>query len=179
MSDMHQYALELTLTPENWSADITVRSGIDGRVRNAGAKLYRKFNNKHLEPVSSAPVDADGILLRVRTCQSDIRLVQAARTRVFRSGTEIQPTRRCITEPGYIAQEFEIAMREGQALTLEKIVSLFTSRDQAISEAELAARKALTRAARFEHAMRATCTPGGASGAGSIFIFGLRRRVSS
>jgi beta-phosphoglucomutase family hydrolase len=155
MSDMHQYALELTLTAENWSSAITIRSGIDGRVVNSGAKLYRHFNNKHLDPLGSAPVDEDGICLRVRTCQSDIRLVQAARTQVFRSEAEIHPERRSITEPGYIAQEFEIAMAQGQAVTLEKTVTLFTSRDQAISEAELAARKTLARAIRFNSALAA------------------------
>jgi trehalose/maltose hydrolase-like predicted phosphorylase len=45
MGDMHLGALELSLTAENWSAHVTVRSAIDGRVVNAGAKLYRKFNN--------------------------------------------------------------------------------------------------------------------------------------
>jgi len=155
MSDVHLYALELTLTAENWSSGITVRSGIDGRVVNAGAKLYRRFNNKHLDIMGSAPVEADGVALRVRTCQSDIRLVQAARTQVFRDGAEAHPERRLITEAGYIAQEFELALDEGQAVTLEKMVTLFTSRDQAISEAELAARKALARAPRFVPAMEA------------------------
>jgi HAD superfamily hydrolase (TIGR01509 family) len=52
MNDMHLAALELALTAENWSAKVTVRSAIDGRVVNGGAKLYRKFNNKHLEPLA-------------------------------------------------------------------------------------------------------------------------------
>jgi beta-phosphoglucomutase family hydrolase len=153
MAEMHEYALELTLTAENWSADVTVRSGIDGRIVNSGAQLYRKFNNRHLEPLGSDLVDEDGICLRVRTNQSDLRVVQAARTRVFRDGAPVHPKRRMIEEPGYVAQEFDVALSEGQAFTLEKTVTLFTSRDQAISEAELAARKALGRAARFEPAL--------------------------
>ena len=51
MDDMHLGALELALTAENWWARVTVRSAIDGRIVNAGAKLYRKFNSKHLEPL--------------------------------------------------------------------------------------------------------------------------------
>ena len=53
MADMHLGALELTLTAENWSGKIAVRSAIDGRIVNAGAKLYRKFNNKHLESLAA------------------------------------------------------------------------------------------------------------------------------
>lgn len=47
MSDMHPGALELSLTADNWSADVMVRSAIDGRVVNACAKLDRQFNNGH------------------------------------------------------------------------------------------------------------------------------------
>ena len=53
MCDMHLGALELTLTAENWSAPVTVRTAIDGRVVNRGAQLYRPFNNTHLEPLAS------------------------------------------------------------------------------------------------------------------------------
>jgi trehalose/maltose hydrolase-like predicted phosphorylase len=51
MSDMHLGALQLTLRAENWSGPVAVRSGIDSRVVNAGATLYRKLNGKHLEPL--------------------------------------------------------------------------------------------------------------------------------
>ena len=70
MCDMHLGALELTLTAENWSAPVTVRTAIDGRVVNRGAQLYRPFNNTHLEPLASGVVGADGVALLVRTCQS-------------------------------------------------------------------------------------------------------------
>jgi len=52
MGDMHLAALELTLTAENWSGSVTIRSAIDARIINAGAKLYRKFGNRHLEPLA-------------------------------------------------------------------------------------------------------------------------------
>jgi beta-phosphoglucomutase family hydrolase len=150
MSDMHLYALELSLTAENWSESITVRSAIDGRVTNAGAKLYRHFNNKHLIGLGSAPLDTESIYLRVCTSQSDIRLVQAARTKAFHNGAPLHPKRRLIKEPAYIAHEFDIALTAGNTVSLEKTIALFTSRDQAISEPTLAARNAIARAPRFE-----------------------------
>ena len=60
MSDMHLAALEVKVTAENWSGRVTVRSGIDGRTVNGGAKLYRKFNGKHLEPLVAYAVGNDG-----------------------------------------------------------------------------------------------------------------------
>src|SRR5688572_18238508 len=59
MADMHLAAIELALTAENWSGSVTVRSGIDGRVVNAGAKLYLKFNNKHLEYLGGGLIGED------------------------------------------------------------------------------------------------------------------------
>ena len=70
MGDMHLGALELALTADNWSAVVTVRSAIDGRIANTGAKLYRKFNNKHLEPLIGKAVGEDSVYLLVRTRQS-------------------------------------------------------------------------------------------------------------
>jgi beta-phosphoglucomutase family hydrolase len=149
MSDMHLGALELALTAENWSAKVTVRSAIDGRVVNGGAKLYSKFNNKHLEPLAGEAVGEDGVYMLVRTCQSNLHAAQAARTRAFVDGELREGPRRFIDEPGYIGQEMGIDLGQGETLVLEKLVSFYTSRDQAISECGLAARKALARAGRF------------------------------
>jgi trehalose/maltose hydrolase-like predicted phosphorylase len=150
MADMHLGALELTLTAENWSGNVVVRSAIDGRVVNAGAKLYRKFNNRHLEPLTGEVVGEDGVYLLVRTCQSNIHVAQAARTRAFRTGERLRVPRRPLCEPGYIGQEFDVELGQGETLVLEKLASLYTSRDQATSEPGLAARKAIARTGRFE-----------------------------
>jgi beta-phosphoglucomutase family hydrolase len=153
MSDMHLGALELALTAENWSASVTVRSAIDGRVVNAGTRLYRKFNNKHLEPLEGEIVGEDGVYLLVRTCQSNLHVAQAARTQAFVDGQLRQVPRRVIDEPGYIGQELVIDLRQGETLVLEKLASFYTSRDRAISECGLAARKSIARASRFDAVM--------------------------
>ena len=153
MSDMHLGALELKLTAENWSGSVTVRSAIDGRVVNAGAKLYRKFNHKHLEPLAGEIVGEDGVSLLVRTRQSHIRIAQAARTRTFLDGRLVAVRRQAVEEPGYIGQEFDIDVKQGETLALEKLASFYTSRDHAISECGLAARTAIARAGRFDALM--------------------------
>ena len=91
--------------------------------------------------------------LLVRTCQSNIHVAQAARTRAFVDGQLREVPRRVIDEPGYIGQEFAIDLQQGETLVLEKLASFYTSRDQAISECGLAARKAIARAGRFDAVM--------------------------
>lgn len=153
MNDMHLSALELTLTAENWTATVTVRTAIDGRVVNAGAKLYRRFANRHLEPLSGDASSEDCVHLLVRTTQSRLQVAQAARTRAEVDGRRLEAPRRLLEEPGYIGQELEIALRQGETLRLEKIAAFHTSRDHAISECGLAARKAIARAPGFDALM--------------------------
>ena len=150
MSNPHFGALELTLTPENWSGIVVIRSAIDGRVINAGAKLYRKFNNKHVVPLAGEVIGENEVYLLVRTCQSKIHVAQVARTQAFLNGQLLDVPRKTIEEPGYIGQELTVDMRQGETLVVEKLISLYTSRDQAISECGLEARKAIVRAGRFD-----------------------------
>ena len=150
MDDMHLAGLELTLTAENWSADVTVRAGVDGRIVNDGARLYRKFDNRHLDPLGGGAAGEDAVALLVRTRQSRLSVAMATRLQAFVGGRRADARRRLVEEPGYVAHEFTVTLREGESLALEKIVALYTSRDAAISEPGLAARKAIARAGRFD-----------------------------
>ena len=150
MQGMHLGALKLTLMAENWSGGVTVRSAIDGRIINAGAKLYRHFNNKHLETLDRSCVGKDGMFMLVRTSQSGIHVAQATRTQSFLDGKLLEPVRRDIEETGYISQEFDFTLKQGAPLVLEKVAAFFTSRDFAISECGFEAKKSVARVGRFE-----------------------------
>ncbi len=54
------------------------------------------------------------------------------RTRGFVDGKQLEVPRRPISEAGYIGQEFNVALKQGQTLVLEKLGALYTSRDHAI-----------------------------------------------
>ncbi len=155
MNDRHLAAMEVALTAENWSATVSVRSAIDGRVVNAGARLYREYSNQHLVPVAGEQTGSDGVSLLVRTSQSNLHVAQAIRTRAFVDGKPIEADRRLVEEPGYIGQAFQVELARGQTLVLEKVAALHTSRDYAISEPALAARKAMARAGSFDAIMAA------------------------
>ena len=155
MADMHVGAIELILIAENWSGKMTVRSAIDGRIANNGAKLYETFDARHLEPVAGEIVGTDGLLLRVRTRQSNLHVAQTARTTAFLNGERLENARRTLAEAGYIGQELDVEMREGSSLSIEKLALLYNSRDRAISEPGIAARKALARAGSFSAALAA------------------------
>jgi alpha,alpha-trehalase len=149
MGNHHYAGLEMTVTPQNWSGRIYFRSGLDGRIVNAGVERYKALNNKHLQPLESAEVEDDGIFLLMETTQSKIRVAEAARTQFFLEDSLITVNRQLVSESGFLAHECSLDLKKGQELTIEKIVALYTSRDRAISECGQEAQAAIKEAERF------------------------------
>ncbi|MBA3905433.1 MAG: glycoside hydrolase family 65 protein [Pseudonocardiales bacterium] len=134
MAHAHRAAIEWTLLPENWSGRIEVVAALDGRVTNRLVKRYRDLEGQHLDPVSTRDVGPEAIALAVRTRRSHIDIAEAARTRAFRGDVEIDAKRRIHRAEGYIQQSLGFDVTQGEAVRVEKLVSLFTSHDNAIAE---------------------------------------------
>jgi trehalose 6-phosphate phosphatase len=158
MEHEHLAALETTLVAEDWSGKVRVRSALDGTVENAGVARYRDLASRHLEPVDTE-ADDDTILLRVETNQSHVRIAEAARTRVRRRGADgldgldgldVAIDRTVHQDAAWIAHELSLDVGEGDEVTVEKVVAVYTSRDHAISEPGRAASAAARRADGFE-----------------------------
>ena len=91
MGAAHLAAMEATIVPENWSGRLRVRAALDGTVENTGVPRYRELASRHLLPVEARSLDAATVLLVVETSQSHIRIAEAARLRIFRNGSHIDP----------------------------------------------------------------------------------------
>ncbi|HKB30053.1 MAG TPA: glycosyl hydrolase family 65 protein [Streptosporangiaceae bacterium] len=150
MRDMHLAALETTFEAENWAGELEVRSGLDGGVVNAGVQRYSALNNRHLVIIRAGASGAEAVELEVETSQSSVRIAQAARTRVLRDGARVAAPRALINADGYVGHALTIDLAEGRPVTVEKIVTLYTSRDRAISESLVDARLAVMRAESFQ-----------------------------
>jgi trehalose/maltose hydrolase-like predicted phosphorylase/beta-phosphoglucomutase-like phosphatase (HAD superfamily) len=147
--DEHLAGLKTEFTAENWSNSIQIRSSLDGRIINAGVKRYRDLNSQHLTTLGQTEVDTETIDLQVETNQSRVRVALAARTRVLRDGEIVEVDRTVVDEPGFIAHNLTFELQQGQPLSVEKIVALYTSRDRGISESGLDARLAVASARDF------------------------------
>lgn len=150
MVEPHLAGLATTITAENWSGRIEVRSALDGRVENRGVERYRDLSSRHLSPVEARDIGGDGVLLKVRTVQSEIQIAQAARTRVFEDSTVRACERRAAAAERLVREDLVFEVAAGRPVTVEKVVALYTSRDRAISEAGLAAAEAVAGAGSFE-----------------------------
>jgi trehalose/maltose hydrolase-like predicted phosphorylase len=149
MDDMHIAGIQWTLIPENWSGKIRICSALDGTVTNNGVERYRKLEGRHLKPLSAKKIEDDTMLLLVETKQSRLVLVQTARTRIYRGDDAIDFSSETNTKEGYVEQILNFNADEGEEYIIEKIVSIYTSRDKAITEPSLEACIKIKEAERF------------------------------
>jgi HAD superfamily hydrolase (TIGR01509 family) len=150
MENHHLGALRFSIVPENYSASITLRSSLDGTVINYGVERYRELNSKHLQPISVSEYEG-GIGLLVKTTSSDHHIGMFARNFLYREETSIQGVREVQKDMGLIAEVITFAAEEQVRYTLEKVVAIYTSKDEDLSEGpESSARRALSRIGRFD-----------------------------
>ena len=154
MAHSHQAAIEWTLTAENWSGSVEIVSALDGRVTNGNVARYHQLEGRHLDPVSPRTFGPEIIALHVETRQSNIYVAQAARTRVFRDSDELQAERSLYQMEDYIQQVLGFDVRQGVPVRIEKLVSLYTSRDRAINEPLTNAGKSVRRYPDFDEALQ-------------------------
>src|SRR5262249_33706754 len=148
MANSHLAGIEWTVTPTNWSGQVEVISGLDGRVSNHMVARYRDLEGRHLNPVSPRTFGPEIIALKVQTRQSNIYIAQAARTRVFHGDAgdgPLEVTRSLYQMEDYIQQVLAFPVERASPVRVEKMISLFTSHDNAITETLAAAGKNVAR----------------------------------
>ena len=160
IADMHQGAIEWTITPENWSGKVLVISALDNRVMNRGVARYRQLEGRHLEPDLTRAIGPDVIALRARTRQSHIYIAEAARTRVYGEHEVVSVDRDLYQTDNYIQETLTFDVKENSPVRVEKMVALYSSRDHAINEPLANAIKAVVRYEPFAEALTITPGPG-------------------
>jgi trehalose/maltose hydrolase-like predicted phosphorylase len=150
MNDMHLAGIQWIFVPENFSGRIKIRTALDGTVINNGVERYRELEGRHLSPLSARQVNENTMLMLVETRQSKIVMAQTAKTTVYKGDKIIEDNRKTKSSAGYIEQVLDFEVKEGEQYKVEKIASIYTSRDKAITEASLEACHKIKEAAGFE-----------------------------
>jgi alpha,alpha-trehalase len=159
MANPNVLALQMTLVPVNWSGRVRFRSMLDGRVSNAGVARYRGLPSRHLVPLAERALNPETVLLEAETSQSHIRVAEAARTRLVRDDEAKVAEARVIQGEAWIGLEISTEATQGEEIRVEKVATLYTSREPAISEPGLEAGRVVVRLPGFdallrEHALR-------------------------
>ncbi|MCE5289726.1 MAG: HAD-IA family hydrolase [Nocardiaceae bacterium] len=130
MNAPHLCAVDMVVTPKNFSGDVRIRTGIRHDVRNSLVERYRALSDKHLDHVRSVS-PADGVLaVETRSTQSHIDIAVATRTTIDRAADWDVPH----DADGFFSQEATIRLSAGESFRLCKVAAIYTSRDRAISE---------------------------------------------
>ncbi len=161
MAAPHVMALETTFVAENWSGRVEVRSALDARVVNGNSAVFHGLAGRHLTGVRTGAGDPETVWLTAETTGSRLRVALAARTRVGTPATgdrDRQPQRGQLDEPERVGHELELELRQGDEVTVEKAVTIFTSRDQAVYEPLEAALRELAEVTTFENLLTAHAT---------------------
>jgi len=151
MGDPNCGAFKYIITPENYNEYITVRTMLDGTVLNTGVERYRQLEHKHLVPLSLGGFSRNGVYLHMKTSKSRIEIAEASKVRIFVGGKELRPVMKILMKgKERIGQQFRFFACEKQKYEIEKIVSVYTSRSQGISNIREAAIASLNRVQRFD-----------------------------
>ncbi len=150
MDHRHLAAMRYVITPEDFDGVITVRSGLDGNVQNAGVARYRPLNGRHLKADAQGMIDPRTVYLFVKTTTSQIQIALSSRTRFFRGEEEFAPESRIVHKGGKaVYQDFKVEARRDQEIVVEKVVALYTSRDTYVPDPRMAAVDAVKKGHRF------------------------------
>ncbi len=151
MGEPHRAAIKYVITPENYQGWILIRSGLDGAVQNTNVSRYRQLNSRHLKPCSLGRFSRNGIYLSMKTSQSNIRISQAAKLRIFTESKEMKPVSKILKKnKKIIYQEFRIFAHKSESYKIEKILSIYTSKDKGIKDSVLAAIDSIKKSPGFD-----------------------------
>ncbi len=142
MAQAHLGAIQYRLTPLNFSARITLKSGIDGAIENRGVTRYNSLNQKHLQAISQF-ANEKSIQVITQTTESEIDIVNTQFQSLQIEGQNTTIDLKSITSPGQAYREYSVLLKENDSLVHEKINSLYTSKDIGISDAKQASEEEL------------------------------------
>jgi kojibiose phosphorylase len=144
LADRHAAGMQVWVTPQNYSGRIRVESGIDGDVANAdgpvtGGRL------KYLTPLISQARNGSGIVFAMQTKEtrprfSAITIAMAATTSIGTGGSEtLDPAAKRGVETSSLkaVETLEWDARIGVTYQLDKLVSMWTSRDEGSGRASM------------------------------------------
>lgn len=130
----HQGGLSYSITSENWSGPITLRSSLNGDVCNNGVPRYQELNNQHLEIIEKGAFEEKFLYLQVRTTSSHVEVAQVIKTDIYSNHKKINPVSSIISAEKTIHQDFALTIKKNKKIRINKTLSIFTSKDRGIFE---------------------------------------------
>ena len=133
MDNPHIACLKYKIIPINYSEKITFKSGLIGDIINAGVKRYRSLTSKHLEPISKGHTNHSTHLI-TQTNQSNIKIAEVASLKVYKNDIKQKIKFINSNTSNSIYSTFSIDVNLGVSISIEKIVSILSSKNEKNSD---------------------------------------------
>jgi beta-phosphoglucomutase family hydrolase len=160
MAQPHLAAMKYSITPLNYSDRISIRSGLNGDIINAGVERYRQLSSKHLEPVVEGGQDNTSYIM-LQTNQSGIQIAEAAKLFVSVDNERIDPAITLDKKGGAVYSTFDLKAEKDCPICVDKLVALYTSNDRDIKKPLEAAQKALQNTDSFDQVLQTSAAAWG------------------
>lgn len=154
MDNPHVASIKWIIRPLNWSGSIEIRSSIDGAVINAGVERYKSLSNKHLIIKGKHKITNDTFLLDSMSSQSLIHMSQAVRTSLYVHDKKLEILPEYEEKEESISFSFHLEAAKDEEIHVEKIMTLFTSKDRAISNSSYEALRLIDRLPDYQALLR-------------------------
>lgn len=125
MDNPHIGGLEYKVTALNYSAEVVIRTEINGNIKNEGVERYKSLENSHLEVVSQGRKD-DCDYVSVRTNQSGVNITVAESLELV-SDEDLKSESTFKDEEGKTISDFSFMLTEGKEVALQKLISVHSS----------------------------------------------------
>lgn len=127
-------AISYTITPQNFDGLITVESSLDGDVKNQDSNYDEKFWNE----VAASQNELFAVLT-MSTKKTDFWVSSAIYTTIFQDGKKLEIQPAFTSKEKYVAQRFEVKVKEKQPTTIYKYAVNLSSENHKKEQLESAA----------------------------------------
>ncbi|MDA3942584.1 MAG: HAD family hydrolase [Bacteroidetes bacterium] len=138
------------LEPINYDGTISLRSGIDGQIINAGVDRYKTLSSKHLEPVKQGEEEGR-IYVVVKTNQSEHQIAEVAKHQLFLNAKIIDAQEAFEISESRVFTAFKQEVKAGDKLRLEKTVAICSDKEHFVDDALSSAFAAVKTESSFDN----------------------------
>ncbi len=142
-TDLHLFGTKMSITSLNQSANIEIRSGINGQVTNSGAQHFHEGEKQVLEGKFLQMVQT--------TTESKVDFVHNSVHSILTSESDIKTSNRFEIKRRRVRMLYTFELGKDQDCTIEKVSNIFTTRDKENDGLSLAQ----IRKSSFDHLQKA------------------------
>src|SRR6056297_2184566 len=121
LTDLHLGLLKINIKSVNFSGDIKIKSGIDGRITNSGSQ--------HLTEGIKRVIN-DNLIYKPKTQQSNIQLGFGLKQLIYKNDQKIKDDSVKIAERRLLKELYSISVNKDDEIVFYKFLSAYSSKDK-------------------------------------------------